>query len=250
MIQEALQYLIHLGKESGAKVIPTPGPKHEYIIERRDGTLTEKTAEPEPRDHKALDLSAVIAFATDYDAPSVWYSRHSVTCLVNDEERRDKVRLSLDWSPPMKALMQLEARPDPMKQSQLVLLLRTTFARCLAPAGDILTAVRSLKFSAGSDGASSIQHTSVSVGRAIRSEITGAKVIPEEITLDVPIFANAFAFTGRVQCAIDIDPGAETFKLIPLPLEIERAVVSAEKRIAELLAEGIGESAPIYYGNP
>ena len=251
MIAEALEYLIKCGQASQAHVIDgVPGPKHTARIETRDGNIVMVNAEPDPRDHKARDLSAIIAFAEAEQTKNsaVWYSRDAVVCLINDDDRRDRVTLRLDLSPQILQLMAFEKNTISLKQSQLVILLRTTFAGCLSTAGEIITIVRNLKFKATIDGQSNLQHGSSSVGRALQQEITGAKAIPEEITLDVPIFANAFNFTGRIRVAIDIDIATETFRLIPLPLEIERAIAGAENKIGEALNGSLDVEA--LYGTP
>lgn len=252
MIEEALKYLTTLGEQKGARFVPgSPNPKHIAILEKRDGTIETIIAHPEPRDHVASDLSAIIEFAErDPDGAAVWYSREQVVCLLNDADRRDRVTLTLQFSPPLAQLIAFERNPNPLKQAALVLLLRTTFAACLAPAGEILAAVRNLKFKVGGGGESNLQHGSVSVGRAIQQEMTGVKTIPETIALEVPIFTNAhLPYTGRIQVAIDIDPATEAFRLIPLPLEIERAIAAAEAKICEELVADLGVDG-IYYGHP
>lgn len=251
MIEEALKYLTSLGEQKGARFVPnSPNPEHIAILEKRDGTIDVVTALPEPRDHEAGNLTAIIQFASAMDVPAVWYSRKAVVCLCDDETRRDRVTLKLELSPQVKQLMAFESSPRQLKQAELVLLLRTTFGACLAPAGEILAAVRVLKFTSSGSGQSAINHGSVSVGKSLKQEMAGEKPLPETISLEVPIFSNAsLPWTARVQVAIDVDAPTETFKLIPLPLEIERAIAFGERKIHEALDEKM-KNVAIFYGAP
>ena len=84
-------------------------------------------------------------------------------------------------------------------------------------------------------------------------QITGTDALPEYVILEVPVFTNpALAQLFPVECALEPDAGTQTFKLIPLPNEIERAIGDGERMIAQMLAASMGEAgmANVHYGKP
>jgi hypothetical protein len=136
-------------------------------------------------------------------------------------------------------------------QKAFIKLLRIDLAGCLGPAGNLLDVVRQVKFKQHQSGEGVIQHGKASVGRAIQSELTGAGTIPEEATLDVPVFAGPLARRRyRVDCAIEVDPATEKFQLIPFPGAVEAAICAAEKEVGVDLETAVASEAAIYYGTP
>ena len=95
-----------------------------------NGQTNAYTTAPPRRAHSAEDLSAIVAFAKDPKA-SVWYNSNSVTCLIDDADRRDSIKLSLKLSPQFRRMLEWESQSKPMKQADAVLLLRTMFRDCI-----------------------------------------------------------------------------------------------------------------------
>lgn len=238
-------------------VRPDAEPDHVYYLFQQGKEPKKVEAAASPRRHRACDLQAVVAFAErckDFGSV-VWYCRTGVVCLTADEDRRDSVTLPLDLSPQMKAVQALEAIKKAMGQAEIVFALRTTFKACLGRAGNLLEVLRRVNFSASSAGGGTVEHGKRSVGKSLESQITGAAALPEYVTLDVPIFATAFpGIRGTVECALEPYPETQTFQLLPLPGEVERAVAGGEKAVGELLAQQLAEAGadgvPVYYGQP
>lgn len=254
MLKELLDSIVQLGRESQNVQTVKEFRDGTTRYRKPDGSLVEMQSPPDPRAHKALDLSAIVEFALENVGDSViWYNRSAVVCLINDETRRDRVTLEMAYSPQMRLLMQLEQNPKQFTQSELVLILRTTFNGCYQDeiSKSLLPAVRAVTFTKNSEGESTVDHGKASIGKKLTEKVTGAVAIPEYVTLKVPVFANAFDFTRQIRCAVEIDVSKERFQLIPLPLEIEKAISASEASIAEDIAELIGEvETPIRYGSP
>ena len=238
-------------KAAGPFVTPVAAePEHVYLLNG-----VRQIAEPRPRDHKAMSLQTIVAFAMrdvdshDGNPPATWYSRSGVVLLLSDTTRRDRVTLALDYSPQLKRLQALEAQPKPFGQRELIFMLRTTFAHCLAPAGNILDVLRCVKWRSKAAADATVQHGKTSIGKTLEQELTGTGALPEYLTLDVPIFASGFpALRGNVELALEPDAATETFQLLPLPGSIETAIADAEARIGAELRAALGEGAAIYYG--
>lgn len=248
MLKEALEYLFKVGADRRAAVIQTGSPAHLPIIERRDGTIEHLELKPAPREHTALDTTAVIAFAKANPTCSVWYSREGMTCLIDDATRRDKIVLSLKNSPQMEKLHELVSATGGLKQASMILMLRTTFGNCEQSA-DLVKIFRSIKFTANGEYQSDLQHGKASVGESLRKQMSGTSEIPETVTFDVPVFNGGFGTQARIKLATDIDTENKTFKLIPMPMELEKAYRQSEKEMGEQLKREL-PSTPIYYGTP
>ncbi len=261
-------------KAAEPKVFNLPHePEHRYAVRTPEGELDFREAEPEPRNHTALDLSALVEFAVDFtnthaevvkgeavpaNIVELWFSRHGVTLHLDSTTRRDVVRLKLEESPQLKTLRALENARQGVTQKEFIKLLRISLPGALPES--MLNAVRNLKFKLNSEGESAVAHNKVSVGKAIQAQLDGSDVIPEEATAWVPIWTGFLQeLPYGVRCAVDIDPQAQTFSLIPLPGEIERVVRDAEKKLGRLLAEAVADEAsdpkivdliPVLYGVP
>lgn len=232
----------------------------QIVKEFQDGTIAHRVgagplaflqSPPTPRNHKALDLSAIIEFAEiDPKKSAVWYSRSGVVCLTDDGTRRDKVSLSLDYSPQLKLLQRWEASAVCQSQRAILLDLRTTLAGCEFDEESklLMPSIQCVTFTKNSEGTAEVKPGKASIGKKLTEQATGATPIPLYVTFNVPIFATAFNFTGTVRCAVDVDAGDEKFRLIPLPLQIETAIAGVEGLIMGSLKSGT--KAPVRYGSP
>lgn len=241
-------------------------PNHVYLLAHADGKVEQREALPEPRAHRAGDLSAIIEMVHELTRRSeesvsdtnlvVWYSREAVVLLLDDATRRDRLTLPLTLHPQLLALQQLEQSKQQFDQKGFVSLLRIQFAGCLGPAGNLIEIVRQVKFKQHQDGHGVVQHGKASIGRSIQSELTGAGTIPEQTTLDVPVFAGPLAARRyAIECAIEVDPASERFQLIPFPGAVEAAICAAEAQLGADLRDATRrnteeDEAAVYYGMP
>lgn len=240
----------------GAQVVrPADEPKHVYWLQHA-GTLERHTAAPEPRNHTVTSIdSLVVEIEQAGEDATVWVSREGVT-LLWDDDRRDKVRLPLSLSAQVLALGDMAKAA--YHQKDLVYLLRTTFRDCLELAGDLVEVLRRIRFSAHESADTSVQHGRTSIGKSLSAELTGTKTLPEYVTLNVPVFAQA-GFRGvrvAVECSLEPDAATGTFKLAPIPGSLEHAVGAGERQLfgditAAMAARG-GELAniPVLLGKP
>lgn len=254
-LKDALEFLSEQAVRARQPEIlkPPAEPDHIYLMQDSEGEWLRNEADPKPRNHIARDLSAIIDFAgraTEGEPSAVWYSREKVVCVLDDSTRRDTVTLPLPYSPQLKALMGVERTA--FDQKGIILFLRVTLKACLGQCPDLIETLRRVKFDNGMVIDSAVNHGRSSIGKEIRSEITGAKVIPEYVRLDVPIFESGFPqLRFPVEVAIDPDPSTAQFKLLPIPGEIERAIAAAEASIGEQLQNALSEAhADVLYGVP
>jgi hypothetical protein len=66
----------------------------------------------------------------------------------------------------------------------------------------------------------------------------------------VPVFDGPLGYLEQaVEVAIDVDVGTAKLVLIPLPGDVERAIVRAEQEIVKSLKAEL-KTVPVYYGKP
>ena len=260
MLQEFVRTISEQAvKAAGIRVL-TIGqePNHHYLIDKGNGEYEWQTASAEPRAHRPLTLTAFTDYVrraaeqSDSVPIAVWYSRHQIMALLDDHTRRDCLTFALSPSPQLETLSGLASSPRWLGQAEFIRLLRITLAGCLGPAGNLLALIRQVKFRVNSAGASEVQHQRTSLGKTLEAEMTGVGELPEEMPLDVPVFAQAgLVLVERVQCALEVDPQTAKFQLTPLPGELEQAQGRAEASIGRLLADALeGTEVAVYCGQP
>ena len=87
------------------------------------------------------------------------------------------------------------------------------------------------------------------MGRSITAKVSGEGEIPEEVTLEVPVYSTP-GETARyaVRCSVEVDPGTGRFTLAPPPDELTRVQTLALASIRERLSQGT--NIPAYLGAP
>lgn len=252
-----LRLLIETFQQSGAgKVINTPEPEGYYSVQSPSGGITVVEAKPSHRRHTAFDLTAVVEFAKRYsDEASIWYSRNGVVCITDDTgdfaRRMNRVTLPLLPSVPMSVLQSWEKNTIQLQQEQAVRLMRTTFADCLASAGNLATILANVRFTVNKEQQGEIRQGRSSLGSNLTAQIDGYDKIPDTVTFSVPVFAAGVIHEAPVRCALETYPASGGFAFVPIPGQIESAFWSAEAWIVEQLRAAMNDpDARIYYGNP
>lgn len=252
MLAEAFEMFRDLAvKAAGPKVIPTEGPEHLMLVANEHGDLRTVEVPVHPRNHSAGDVDTVASWAKLGSPAAVWYSRTGIIAVLDDTTRRDRVTLELEPHPQFETLRQLEAKPHYKQQAAFVRLLRIDLDGCQAACPNLLDAVRVIQWGHVAGGEGAVQHGKASLGKSIKSELSGATAIPEVVTLSVPTFAGSLAWMRQpVRCAIDIDAPGQGLQLLPLPGQLESALCGAEAELGKRLREGLGDDARVYYGQP
>lgn len=119
-------------------------------------------------------------------------------------------------------------------------------AGTLPPDSKLLPLLRDMKFASASDGEANIQHGRESMGKKINATVLGTDAIPEEITLSVQVFMTSdITLRMEVRCAVDIYVQEQMFRIVPLPMQLQRAVDGTMDHIMERLSH---LKCPVYMG--
>lgn len=265
MLKEALDRLISLGQEARtAKVIPVPNePPHVFWMQDGSGVLKRYVAESPLLKRKFLSIRSLMEFCRDNlksdgpDASQVWYSREGVAVLFqkafDSSDRWIRSGIELSFSPQFIRLQELEECATTFQQVPLIELLRIELADCFAHMPDLVKQVRSVKWLTSEDGESSSSQGRASVGKKITSELTNLQNLPEDISLDVPIF-DGYRWRAPVRCSLEARPQGTCFCLRPLAGQLEAAIRSGEQSLNSEIVQCMSSLAikdvPVYYGTP
>lgn len=249
---ETLNAIVDLARKSDEIQIVKESRDGSVVYRDAPGSLDKFYIPADPRNHAACDIETVVAFAGD--SSEIWYSRSAIVCLINRDDRRDRVTCKMNLSPQIQALQNLEATGKAYTQAEMILALRTTFAGCLRDeaSAQLLPSIRAVKFTRNEEGASVVDVGKSSIGKRLTQEVTGSGMpIPETVEMTVPVFAGVVEFNASIKCAIDVDAASGKFRIIPLPLEIESAIISGENCTAVTIETEMKEQekkTPLYCG--
>lgn len=263
------EFLETLAKQA----VAAAGPQHKeidptkkYVVhDQASGQTTFIGGEVPWRKHKAQDLETIAAFADRFqgtgtetnasNGASIWCSRSNVILLTDDSDRRERVTVEMIPSDQIVALANLDDKKPMQAQRDILFMLRTVFTEnALTKFPQLISMLRKVNFTAGSQAEADIQRGKASLGKSVTAEAKFAGGdIPEQISLNVPVFDNNFARrTYDVICALEIYEAEQKFQLFPLPGEVEKAYAQAEAALASDILALLGKDSPVpvYYGTP
>lgn len=251
MLKEALQFFETLSTNAKrATLLAVPGDGRVAYVDQA-GRLDKIDVTPPLRDHKVDTVADLITAAnrfSDDTKGTVWISEAAAVLVTDDADRRERVTLPLKFSNAFDKLTALERNPK-LEQDALIRLLRVDLIGAVNRA-DLLTAVRKIKFRRATSGESNLQHGNESLGKQIENEITGAGTIPESVTVECSVYANAGERDHKcvVMCDLEIVASDGTFRFRPLPDELAIVKQAALAGIRERIDEAT--TADVFFGTP
>lgn len=258
MIDAALKYIADLAtKAASPQKVESGNPR--AITYAVNGDLCRLDLLPSPRKHTVGQITDLIELANRFGSmedptprPVVWYDESAVVLVIDDDGHRlETVTFPLVTSDVFDRLRAIARGKEKFEQKAFVRLLRIDLAGTLDPVM-LLEKVRRVKFENGVQTVGSVAKQRESFGRSITSEVsTDGGDLPDEVTLSVPVYKTMGQREAYpLRCSVEVDPGEGTFRLLPLPDELERVGHVAVSSIARDLSEGLDSSVPAYYGKP
>lgn len=228
----------------------------QYTLLYRTADGEAKTIKLDRKPATNLHYSIKDLFADTYTQDNYWsiyYSRRGIRGF-NGESRRSSNTMRLTKSPAFAQLCDWDAKPVQLKQDEFVHLLKTKFRRCCDETLERI--IRTLKWTIGNTGESTVKHGGVSMNKSIIAEMSGADDLNriEYITFDVPVFLEIPTVTAVIECHLRPIPEQQMFIVTPTGGEIENAYRKAEDAIRNLILACVpkGEdeegSIPVYHG--
>lgn len=241
------------GAVNKVQVIELPGePDYVYGVVTPDGKLERRVAEPEPRDHRLVSLAEAVLFATDKGTPEksvIWFDRDRVAIVLDDETRRDRAALPLNYTPQMELLIKIEADAKKYDQQAFRRLLRIDLADC-RPDDVLLNWVSDMRFTNAGSVTGRLEHGRESMGKDLEVDaLSDIGNCPEMINLSVRVFDDPSLMVKRqVRCAVEILPKEQAFRLVPLPLELDNAIELEMSDVGESLRKAV--KCKVFRGTP
>jgi len=273
MLDKLYQMILDSGKGlAGIQTLKVPQePSHHYYLRGSDGTTQPVEAEAFPRNHEVGSFDSFVDACRmpmyrqqeekpDYDLVStprsVWYSCEGCTVLLDDQTRRDRVTWPLTLSPEILLLKSLSSARQLLSQDDFVRMLRIELAVARRETAVFLESLKKLSFK--KEAMTEVGHGTRSIGKKAEAQAYGDVELPEEMSLTVPIFSETLQFMATVECAIEILPEAEKFRLVPYPSSVTRAILKGEFSLGASLESALGltEDSPnklnvlLYQGTP
>lgn len=260
MLQEAIQTIQELAVEGARsaqpRIIQIPGdPRRVYVDVAGTGGWEERRLPPPKRSHLVSTIEdlarlALAAHESDLD-PAVWHCAERVQLVFSQSDPWDLATVPLVKTPQWQTLERHAGRA-PLRQREMLSLLRVDLAGCLATPR-LIAAVSHVNFRAVAGGESIIQQGRESLGRQIESEVQGVKEqIPERETLRVPLYENVGEREMKwdVECDLEVNASEQVFVLRPLPGQLEEAIALHQGDIRQRLEAALGDVVPVYAGSP
>ena len=205
---------------------------------------------PKPRSSVVFRVEDLVSNVLNSNVnPEIYYSRHGVRGFY-ELDRRESVTMRLTKSKPFALLEKWDASPEQIKQDGFVLLLKTVFRGCCDEM--LEKVIRTIRWTMGNSGESTVKHGGVSMNKSIIAEMTGADDLNkiEYVTFDVPVFLELPDVRFRVECHLRPIPDQQMFSVIPTGGFIESAYRHAESVIGSKIMTSLGdtEGISVYHG--
>ena len=200
---------------------------------------------PKLRDHTVGTLADLINQALLYDHGSIWFAGESVTLLIDDADRRERVTFCLCFSDAWLELLKLKER-GPLSQKDVIRLLKMY----LGASSATIAVFRKLDFESRIKTSGQVDRGRESLGKSVESQVQGTADLPEELMVTVPIYsAPGERQTYDVKLLIDYDVQAARILIEPEPDLLDELVEKHLEDIRDRLQKDLPDYQ-IYFGNP
>jgi hypothetical protein len=229
-------------------VLAIPGAAARFSLHRRaqgDYKVYEhEEARPVVRE-TADDVAGFAAMYREHQGPEddallVYVDRNQAACLA-DLERNIWTTLAMPFTPEFDLLSDSDRRGE-KSHKEFLEMLRTQLP---APAA-LVARVQEMKTRLVAESASQNAAGKEYASKSVQREILGAEWIDQwEFSVDVYEGLREELPKAAIKVLVDVDLETQTFGLVPLFGELERAVRDAQRKVIELLAGAIGENKAI-----
>lgn len=222
---------------------------------RHGDEVHEERLPPELRSSRFFALDDFVRAVLDdvvCPLPEVFHDRDGAMAFVDRDNRKECIRLPYTRSDAWSKIVGLYTNPCSMTQKQIINFLR--FDVAVPGVQNLMRILRKVDFSRKSDGQRSVEHGRESLGKSVEAAVQGIEEIPEEITVEVPIYNTPGlreVSLVSIRCGLLIDVEDERFSLRPLADELEKKSAQVQVKIGDLLVAAFANRQPpipVYFG--
>lgn len=251
-LAEAIRVIQNTARDaSAAQILDLKDPDNYHV--RLGDEIVQVPKLAEPRRHTVCDMPSFCLAFESFHKPggSVWHNHERIVAILQDDTRRDKLTLDLRESDQLQAL----------KSMDRALLDQRTFCRDLklrlGVEETFVGQFRRLDWQHKKEASGTSARGQDRMGISISDEVNGVADLPEELTLEIPIYdLTALPYRYKVPCLIEIDASQQKLGIVTKPDAITIAIDQAQHDIHDLLNKGLNcEDAGdaevfVFYGSP
>lgn len=222
-------------------------PRHMMVA--YNGKLESLSIPPPIRDHVVTSLDSLATAVELWDSGNtvVYYGVEEIVAVLDDEDRRDVVTMPLTLSQAWQYVAALPGKR--FEQKEFVRLLRLNLSG-VAPAA-LLPLVRKIDVSSGSLTTSDLSPGRERGTKEFRQELATQSELPDRVQLMCSIHATPGVRAERaIACAFEFDLSSLTFRLEPLPDELQAATEAALFDLGETLSDRLPKGVTVLAGKP
>lgn len=218
------------------------------IYNSRTGDLTYVAIPSVPPTIMVAGIDDLIQACSDYgsnDEVSIWVGSKDVTLLF-DVTRIGSATLPLRINPAINVLQIIRDKTP----AQLRRILRVDLFGADIQPSDFVEVISNLKFEATQTNDVKLAKGDETIGKSVRSKVTAESEIPDSVSFRIMVYPDLVDLDTdiHVKCAVITDASQGTVSVIPYPGEIEQALLSAVKRIAQAINDEL-PGVSVFCGN-
>ena len=218
--------------------------KSHYLLGKEHFTVDEPV---NPRAHTVETLPDFFAAVTKYgDKGTIWHNTQQVILVIDDDDRRETVRMPLVLGEHWKTIQSLGS---PLSQADFIKLLRFTLEGVVPPT--LRAAISKIEFATTAGQRNEINPGRERGSREFAVDLANSGEIPETYFATLTVFANAGLRTNRnVKMSLDytMPPAPVCFVTKALPDELLVAMQTAQAELQTLLEGNV--EIPVFCGTP
>ncbi len=183
-------------------------------------------------------------------APLIWHDDGGVLLVIDDADRRDYVRLGLEFSHQFRALAHRQA--PCLSQKELLSLLRLDIGVDDVTGGkDLMAMLREVRFRQSAEEGVVIDRGKESLDSDVKRDVLGIDGLPERVQLNIPVYSNPGEVERRyaVMYALEVELESRSFRFVPCPNALDEAVQLAQADIRQRIAAAV-PAISMLWGSP
>lgn len=229
---------------ANVSVVTIPGDK-ETVLLSQGGKYEKHTLPVERRKHVSFDIESLLEVASKYDNHVIWHSEAAIILVLDDDDRRDSVTLTLEKSSVFKIVESLGR--SKLNQKQLVRLLKVDLADAVDPT--LLSTVRTLNFTKTDSTKSDMQAAASTYGKSVEAKVIGTSDLPDEFLLSTNVYSNVLADQKYpIRISLEVDLEDHTFSLAPIGDQVREVIQATQEKLHDALVAG--GATRVLYGRP
>lgn len=237
MKRDAMELLLQVGaKQNKPELVPVPNSNKQRVF-HNGVELSPILADPPLRKFKADSLESFVDAMQQFaeSGPTVFHNRNEIVGLLDSDDRREYVNLSLSAHEQFKSLVNVK----PMSPPELVRWLKVSMYEAVP--SEFYLAFTKIDFKRRNDGSFDTVKNRESLGRQVEAEVVGTNDLPDEINVHIPVYAeHGCRMRYNVKVFIIPDPQNERFLVVLPPGAIEQVIDEAQATLQDALYEGLG----------